>query len=776
MRDMKRAHGSLWLAAPSTLLLAAVGLPGCGVCPCQMAGVQAPEGQTATATPSAAPMAATTSASGPAAASVPYAWKSVTILGGGFVSGIVFSPIEKGLVYARTDVGGAYRWNGADQTWTPLTDEFGRDSAFLGIESIAADPVDPNRVYAAVGTYVKPWAGNGAILRSSDRGSTWQKTDMPIQMGGNEYGRSNGERLAVDPNEPKTLYFGSRAKGLWKSTDAGVTWSKQSFPAPQDPDNIGIVFVLFDKQSGTKGKPTPVLYAGVARTDGALYSSTDAGATWKLVPKQPMGLMVSHGDFDSKRTLYFSYGSGPGPNDEVDGAIWKYEPEQGVFTNISPAVPDKADKFGYGGLSVDAAHPGTVMVTTIDRWTKGDEVYRTADGGKSWKAINPQAVHDDAGAKYLYWDSDKPSSSGWMGDIDIDPFDTAHVYYVTGQGVWGSDDANLAETGKPTHWSFRDRNLEETVVAQVLSPPAGPPLLSAVGDLGGFRHDDLNVSPSRGMFHNPIFGSGTSIDCAWTKPEIVVRVGYNDKGNNGALSVDGGATWTPFAGKPAGKGAGAIAVSADGSSMVWSPKAGPIVFSHDRGATWTPAAGLPEPAKIPDWAPINTKVAADRVNPSKFYVYNVMSGRVYASADGGAHFTVAPGGMPTLPDYNLGAGSAQAVPGIEGDLWLTTGKELYHSVDSGKSFRTVSSVSESIGLGFGRAADGKTYPALYLIGKVHDAPGFFRSDDAGASWVRVNDDRHQYGFVGPITGDPRIYGRVYVGTGGRGIVYGDAAK
>ncbi len=51
--------------------------------------------------------------------------------------------------------------------------------------------------------------------------------------------------------------------------------------------------------------------------------------------------------------------------------------------------------------------------------------------------------------------------------------------------------------------------------------------------------------------------------------------------------------------------------------------------------------------------------------------------------------------------------------------------------------------------------------------------GFFRSDDAWATWVRLNDDQHQFGFCGIITGDPRVYGRVYIGTGGRGIVYGE---
>jgi photosystem II stability/assembly factor-like uncharacterized protein len=766
---MKISTRRLWTVSRA-VLLAAVGSLGCQVCPCQLAGVRAPEAQGgASAPPVGAP-----AGGGGTAQNVAYDWKNVTILGGGFVSGVIFSPVEKGLVYARTDVGGAYRWSGADQTWIPLTDDLPRDSAFMGIESIAPDPVDANRVYAAVGTYVKSWAGNGAILRSDDRGSTWTRVDMPIQMGGNENGRSNGERLAVDPNEPHILYFGSRAKGLWKSTDAGATWKSTSFPAAQDPDNMGIVFVVFDKSSGSKGKPTPAIYAGVARTDGSLYESTDGGASWKLVPKQPMGMMASHAAFDSKHTLYASYGSGTGPNDVVDGAVWKYEPEQNAFTNITPAAPDKAnDRFGYGGLSVDAAHPGTVMVTTIDRWTKGDEIYRTTDGGKSWKALAAKAVKDEAGAKYLYWDHDKPSSVGWMGDIDIDPFDAGHVLYVTGQGIWGSDDANAADSDKPTHWTFRDRGLEETVVSDLLSPPAGPVLLSAVGDLGGFRHDDLNVAPALGMFHNPIFGSGSSIDCAWAKPEIVARVGQGGQGKNGAYSVDGGAAWTPFASNPSGKGSGIIAVSPDGATFVWAPKDGPTVYSRDRGATWSHAEGLPDPAKTPDWAPSNIKLGADRVNPNKFYVYNVMTGRGYASTDGAAHFAVAPGALPTLPEYNLGSGSVHAVPGVEGDVWLTTGKELYRSTDSGKTYRTIATVSESVALGFGKAAAGKKYPAMYLVGKINDAPGFYRSDDAAATWVRINDNRHQFGFVGVIAGDPRVYGRAYVGTGGRGILYGD---
>ena len=44
-------------------------------------------------------------------------------------------------------------------------------------------------------------------------------------------------------------------------------------------------------------------------------------------------------------------------------------------------------------------------------------------------------------------------------------------------------------------------------------------------------------------------------------------------------------------------------------------------------------------------------------------------------------------------------------------------------------------------------------------------------------WLRINDDLHQWGWTGQtITGDPRIYGRVYIGTNGRGIIYGDISR
>ena len=116
--------------------------------------------------------------------SVPYTWHNVVIGGGGFVTGIIFHPHQKNLIYARTDVGGAYRWDSTALRWIPITDWVGeQDVNLTGIESIALDPSDSNRVYLAAGTYSRSEA---AILRSEDQGRTFKRTDVSFRMGGNE--------------------------------------------------------------------------------------------------------------------------------------------------------------------------------------------------------------------------------------------------------------------------------------------------------------------------------------------------------------------------------------------------------------------------------------------------------------------------------------------------------------------------------------------------------------------------------------------------------------
>ena len=715
----------------------------------------------------------------------PYSWHNVVIGGGGFVTGIVFHPRQKGLIYARTDVGGAYRWDDTKQQWIPITDWIGAaDVNLTGIESIAVDPSDPDRVFLAAGTYTR---GDAAILRSDDRGRTFQRTDVPFKMGANETGRFNGERLAVDPNQGRILFFGSREDGLWKSADRGAAWQKvESFPkiksVPDSADGprhrsrfrlepVGMVCVLFDPASSHPGSPTPVIYVAVSTTGTNLYRSTDGGTTWQAVSNQPVGLRPNHAVRSLDGLIYLTYGKDPGPNFMTDGAVWKFNPQDGSWTDITPEKPNSADQtFGYGAVAVDAEHPSTIMVTTFCHWKPHDEIFRSTNGGVSWVQLwNDDTEWDHSTAPYT-----KSRNPHWMGDLKINPFDPDQVLFTTGYGIWSCVNATASDSGQPTRWDFFDKGLEETVPLALISPPEGAHLLSGVGDIDGFLHEDLAVSPPE-MFSGPHYGNTEDLSFAWKKPQVIARTGTTrgpDAGVCAAYSLDHGKTWMPFANNPAADpSAGNIAVSADGTIFVWTPRHNIPYFTVNYGTNWTACAGL---------AP-GIQVVADTVNPNRFYAYDSRTGKFFASTNGASGFSATAAVFPAVEGFGAGfggdggAGAAlYPTPCCEGDLWLafrTNG--LYHSVNGGNSFIRVESVQGADSLGFGKAAPGKDYSALYLNGKVDQLQALFRSDDAGQTWVRINDNQHQFGWLDHVTGDPRVYGRVYFGTAGRGIIYGD---
>ena len=161
------------------------------------------------------------------AAAENYKWDNVAIGGGGFVSGIVTSKSERGVVYARTDVGGAYRYDSQTGRWIALTDWLSQaDVGLMGVESLAIDPRNAANLYMLVGTEYFS-GGKTAILRSTDYGKTFTVTDVTSQFKahGNGMGRGTGERLQVDPGSSNVLFVGTRHNGLFKSVDSGATWS-----------------------------------------------------------------------------------------------------------------------------------------------------------------------------------------------------------------------------------------------------------------------------------------------------------------------------------------------------------------------------------------------------------------------------------------------------------------------------------------------------------------------------------------------------------------------
>ena len=97
----------------------------------------------------------------------------------------------------------------------------------------------------------------------------------------------------------------------------------------------------------------------------------------------------------------------------------------------------------------------------------------------------------------------EPVTPHWMGTLVINPFNSDQVLFTTGYGIWSCTNATAADTGRATRWVFLDQGLEETVPLALISPPTGAHLLSGVGDIDGFRHDDLDSLARRRSFHGP---------------------------------------------------------------------------------------------------------------------------------------------------------------------------------------------------------------------------------------------------------------------------------
>nr|WP_276598368.1 sialidase family protein [Roseateles koreensis] len=216
---------------------------------------------------------------------------------------------------------------------------------------------------------------------------------------------------------------------------------------------------------------------------------------------------------------------------------------------------------------------------------------------------------------------------------------------------------------------------------------------------------------------------------------------------------------------------GRIAVSAKGSAFVWVPEKQAALYSHDQGKTWHRCEGWPDAREV------SLDPVADRTLDGVFYVHDRANGQILQSVDGGKAFKPCITGLPSVASYQ----SAQLIcaPGTLRDLWLALPDVLLHFPGLDKAAKAIKSVAEPwlIAVGKGPApGSGAGLHSLYVWGKVRTAgatsEGLFRTDDEGRNFLRINDDRHRYGFLLSMTADPLEHGTVYLAPHGRGIIMG----
>ncbi|WP_058303027.1 hypothetical protein [Gorillibacterium timonense] len=796
--------------------------------------------------------------------SEPYKYQSISVPGGGFVTGFVFHPTVPDILYCRTDIGGAYRYDFAAERWVSLVDHVTDPGMWETYPiALALDRQNPSYVYAMVGLYP-----THKIAFSEDYGDHWVYFDPPVideqgntaTMHGNAPGRSTGERLVVDPYDSNVLYMGTMEDGLWKTEDRCLTWTPLTVAAHGKPSETNISFVEIDPASGGPGRPATRIVVGTNGQQGSpgdnvrgpsVYISEDAGATFAPIKGEPAPiiggskdypgyvgqraafvgsyLFVSYAAYNIGWSGWHTYGCDTGLC--YDGALFRYElDESGRVVEalditppnfINPGFHDAeapGRRLGYGisGIGIDLQAPGTLICSTIT--AAPDTIYRSTDYGLTWKPIMLGLAIGRIDWTTSY---QKPEYNGrdslihWMSDLKINPFNRDMSLFNTGAGIFVSRDLTKADGDETVTWTNFNVGVEETVHLNVYSPPAGDvKVIDIIGDYGGIVFTDLD-QPVENTFANEKgdrWITCMNADYPDSDPNLlVVTPRGNWKGfTKGGLilSRDQGRTWTQLP-NPAGLSepvdewlkelqranvtSGWTAVSADGKTILWvlglPVYASRAVYTHDEGKTWARSIlyGMDGERLAEESLPtLPFKVMADRVNPEVFYGFSDHAdGRgFYVSVDKGETFQAieAPESFPRVDLAGIDSEQHYEIrvePGKEGVIWLAMQEgglwrlvyDRERNVLSGERVSKPGDFIKRIGLG--KPLESSDIKTLFTSGTINGEYGFYRSHDSGVNWIRINDDRHQYGDIRSISGDPRVFGRIYVATGTRGLVYGD---
>jgi photosystem II stability/assembly factor-like uncharacterized protein len=672
----------------------------------------------------------------------PYKWDNVAVGGGGYITGLVAHPAEANLIYARTDAGGAYRYEAPNAEhpnhpkWVCISDwiPYGYGELY-GVDGIAIDPNNTDVVYMALGSY--EWTTYPDVYKSTDRGKNWTKTNLNKKFRGNKDGRWVGECIAVNPANSNVVLAGTRYDGLWQSNTGGGNWFKvtgipNNATESSDPNTgIGVRSVVFDPANGQNVYATSWNYG--------VYRSTNGGTSWSLIPgspTRPNQLRVSNG------ILYITATTG----------VFKFT--NNTLTAITPQAGIE-----YNAIAVD----GNQIVCIQNGQWFGNYIFRSANGGTNWEMITTKGTRQN---NVPWYPNDWFAAA--VSSAIINPFNKKEVLFGDWYQVWKIEDITAASPAyKSIPWGH-----EELVTFDIAAPPAKASLYIACADNGGLKSTDVKQYPTIKFGYQ----ESTGIDFCEANPDYLVRVASDGWGasNHAVLkSTDGGLNWTRILTPGT---TGRVSYSASNvNNFIYVPTGENVRvrYTKDAGATWYDSQGLPAGTfNAWFWDGYKEPSASDRKNGTKFYVF--LNGTLYRSTNGGESFAAVVTGLPNGVGAYMPSVMLKASPFAEGDLWLSLKESgLYHFTNSGASYSKVAFFTDCLLVAVGPAVTGTT-PAVYAYAKANNAWGLYRSDDNGSTWNRINDDQHQLsGSPMNMEADRQVAGRIYIGSGGRGIYMGE---
>jgi hypothetical protein len=691
------------------------------------------------------------------------AWQELKVGAGGWLVGMDIAPDDTMVV--RTDTYGAYLWNGTQ--WQQLVTSTSMPAGTTGAQGVYEIRVAPSNTNILYMEYL------GNVYRSSDKGTTWTKTAFAqVTEDPNDPYRMNGQKMAVDPNNSNVVYVGTPQDGMFVTFDGGASWQKVAAVPVSATDGSGqypgITGITFDKTSGVTGGRTNTIFA--SSYGHGVYESTNGGLSWTALSGGPTD--VENATMSSTGA-YYAIGNN-------NTTLWRYM--NGAWTLLNTETNN-----GFHTVTVDPFNPSRIVLASA-----AGTLNVSVDGGATWSGSNWASQLQATDVPWL------ASTGNYMstGNMIFDQLVPDKIWVSAGVGVWNANVAANFQWNTPVIWNSQSAGIEQLVANDIVVAPGGHPVLAS-WDRPFFYVSDPNQYPSSyGAPHPGSFAAGWSVDYASSNPNFLVGIADWWGNEESGYSTDGGQTWQMFPTMPsfAGTTMGGTIAASSPTDIVWAPANGVApVYTKDGGQTWHPVVlpGVTDWSTF-DWAYYLNKrtVTADRVLSDTFYMYYVSnadpsSSGVYKSTDGGATWT-------QVYNHEISASSSfnshlVSVPGQAGNLFFSGGPQgaathpvgegFFQSTDGGSTWNAVPNVLEVSVFGFGAPAASGGYPSIYIVGYVNSVYGIWQSNDDAKSWTQIGD--HPAGSldnISTISGDPNIYGQVYVGFAGSGYAYLPAAS
>jgi len=304
-------------------------------------------------------------------------WRLVGPFRGGRAPAVVGDPDNPMTFYMGTGHGGVWKTVDAGANWRNVTDRF---FTLASVGAIDVARSSPSVVYVGSGegnAYQHTTPGDG-VWKSTDAGETWTNVGLANTR--------HIARLLVHPTNPDIVYVAARGdiyganpdRGIFRTKDGGRTWDRVLFKSDtagaiglsMDPDNPNVLIASLNEYARL---PWDEVSGGPG---SGIYKTTDGGTTWTEIthnPGLPKGIIGKSvlAISPARSTRYYAM------VEAEDGGLFRSEDAGATWTRVSADVAMLFNPMMYFQIAADTGNADTI-------WVLSQALYKSTDGGRTF--------------------------------------------------------------------------------------------------------------------------------------------------------------------------------------------------------------------------------------------------------------------------------------------------------------------------------------------------------------------------------------------------------